>query len=1018
MSTDLLLLPRVAYRGKEITGPRMRTLFALLAADLRTGCSASRLVQELWWDERPEYPGKALQILVSRARSQLGAGLIASTPHGYRLALSEDQVDTSAVLLSGSASAQCLRDGDYAAALQHAESGLARWADAEAEAGDSEAVDPLSMLRAERMSTYRSLLRIRALALSRLGRYADALDILGQVFRERPQDEEVLVELLRCEAATAGPSVAITRYDAYRRSLRDELGTDPGPALQQMYHELLRGSAPVVRSGIPQEPNALLGRDDDILAVTHLMRSSRVTSIVGTGGLGKTRLAYAVSRRAEQHAVHLVPLAGVTSDDDVASAVAAALGVGDGRLTPVDLVTGIVNALGHGSALLVLDNCEHVVRGAAELVRALISMTGDLRVLTTSRARLGLSSESVYLLPELTLPASVELFNHRAKAARPTAELPLDAVQDVCGRLEGLPLAIELAAARVRIMSVPEIAVRLADRFALLRGGARDSPERHRALRAVIDWSWNLLDPPAQAAMRALSIFVGGFTADAAAHLLGTGDVLDVLTQLTDQSLLKAVDTRSGARLHMLETVREFSAVDRDADVTRRFLAWARDFGTANHDAVFGDDPVTATWLIRAEQDNLQLALRLGLDRDDGATVSAMAAVLGCLWLLESNFARLSWLTEQTQRCLSHFRPEPAHVEITRTAAVISAVNTFLMHGPRATRALVVLRRLPLGTPDTTTRAAHAMVLGPADHADTPILFWMRAGFESFLHQQHNNIDEALFAAERMLRAADTLRGPLFPAFAHSRLGELSLDADQGHRARDHLAAALPLIVQVGARSSTVRGRWALTMANLQIGAYDEAERWADEAAMPGEDDPVGLALRAEIMLGRGQVEAGLRAWRRVADRMLPGADPVMGIDTSVAEAWFIEVQGVTLVAHARHGHLGLVRDIAGTAPGLLAEVLTHRPSTVNFPSYGSLLLGIAAADIADGRPGAGMVALAERFRFSRGYQPTMSPARAREMAEQSDKAAYADAQSAYAALDSGSLVAAALTALRERISG
>jgi DNA-binding SARP family transcriptional activator len=303
VTTDLTLLSRVAYREQEVTGPRLQGLLALLAGDLRSGCSTARLVEGLWPDEQPENPTKALQVLVSRARAQLGSGVIVSTPTGYRLSLSAEQVDTSAVLLSASASAQHARAGDHAAALAHAEAGLALWQGATVD--DTVLDGPLSALRAQQASTYRSLVRARALALSRLGHHAESVEALTDLFHERPRDEEILLELLRCEAATAAQSAALARYDAYRRSLRDELGTDPGTALKTMYQQMLQGQAPAIRHGIPHEPNPLLGRDEDIAAVANLLRGSRVTSIVGPGGLGKTRLAQVVSRQAEQRVVHL-----------------------------------------------------------------------------------------------------------------------------------------------------------------------------------------------------------------------------------------------------------------------------------------------------------------------------------------------------------------------------------------------------------------------------------------------------------------------------------------------------------------------------------------------------------------------------------------------------------------------------------------------------------------------------------------------------------------------------------------
>jgi predicted ATPase/DNA-binding SARP family transcriptional activator len=1056
VTVELTLLSRVAYRGREITAPRLRGLLALLAGDLRTGCSTARLVEGLWPDEQPENPAKALQILVSRARAQLGAEVIATTPTGYRLALREEQVDAAAVLLSATASTQRSRAGDHAAALAHAEAGLALWEGAAG--GDATFDDPVSALRAERASTYRSLLRARALALSRLGRHAEAAEALTALAAERPRDEEVLLELLRSEAATVGPSAALARYEAYRRSLRDELGTDPGPALQALHRQLLQGTAPVVRHGVPHEPNPLLGRDHDIAAVAKLLRSWRVTSIVGAGGLGKTRLAQVVSRQAEQRVVHFVALAGVTDDDQVVGEVASVLGAAEPRRPPArqpavppDLLAGIVGALGPGPALLVLDNCEHVLRGVAELVGALVAMTQDVRVLTTSRAPLGLSSESVYQLPPLRLPTSVELFEQRARAARPGVDLPADLVEEVCRHLDGLPLAVELAAARVRVLSVAEIARRLEDRFTLLRGGARDAPERHQTLQAVVDWSWNLLEPAGQAAMRALSVFPGGFTTHAARQVLGDDDAADVpevLEHLVDQSLLQVVDTPSGTRFRMLETVREFSTAHREAAeetdrVVGGFLAWARDFGVAHHESPFGADPYSSVERIRAEQDNLVQALRHGLARADGATVAAASAVLGGLWTIESNYPRLATLAEETARVLSHFRPEPELVEVTRTTLTVCTTYTFTIQGPRAVRSLVALRRLPPAPPNTLARAV-AIVLDAAAEdrsalyelcdSDEPLVAGAANGIVSYFWENEGDLESALKATRRMLEAFENRKIPYLEAAAHSRISGLCLQVERGDEARRHLMAVLPVLERLGAWSDVVGARWWMVLANLQLGAVDEAEHWLEQTAPPLADEPVGtltygLGVRAEILLARGEVEAGLRLWRRAIDLLTNAEGPIFGIDMDPGqEPWTLEAKAVAVVAHAQHGRLDLVEELIGELPQSLSTLLTspvaQPPYLVGFPLCGALLLALAMVDLDRGaragderatRWGARTIALAERFRFLRNFQPTMSPVPASRAAEQAARSAYDDAVSSYADLGHEALQAAALAALRTR---
>ncbi len=1053
MTTDLTLLPRVACRGQEVTAPRLRALLALLAGDLRTGCSSERLVAGLWPEELPERPGKALQVLVSRARAQLGADVIVSTPTGYRLALAEDQVDSSALLLHAAASADRARAGDHAGSLAAAEAGLALWKGTpDGAGGPGDSTDPVAALRTERAPVRGTLVRAQALALARLGRHAEAAGPLAVAASEHPRDEEVLAELLRGEAATAGPSAALTRYEAYRRDLRDGLGTDPGAGLKAVQQELLRGESPVVRHGVPHEPNPLLGRDEDLAAVERLLRASRAVTVVGPGGLGKTRLAHAVSRRAEQRVVYFVPLAGVTADEDVAAEVASALGAGEGGPgaggppgrslgesghASADPVSGILGVLGSGPALLVLDNCEQVVRGAAGLVQALVSSSKDLRVLATSRAPLDLTSEAVYALPELGLDTSVELFTHRARAARSGVELPPDAVAELCRHLDGLPLAVELAAARVRALSVPEIARRLGDRFALLRGGARDAPERHRTLHAVVDWSWNLLAQDARAALRILSVFPGGFSGEAAEQVLGE-DALSLLEQLADQSLLTVADTPAGVRFRMLETVREFSAARRteageDEAAVGQFLAWARDFGVAYHDWFFGSEPLAAWQQIRAEQDNLVLALRHALARTDCPTIAALTAVLAALWSTGSSYPRLTALAADTGPPLSHYHPEPEYVEVARAAAVLCTASLFMGYGPHVVRQLVTLRRLPPAPPDTLLRAISAVLSAvpemlPPDYdvlrklcdSERPLLVGVAECVATYVWEYEHDIDRALASARRSIAALAPVDNPFLQVMGHARMSELCLQMDQGEAAYGHLRAALDALPRLGDEHDSIGVRWGLALACLQRGDPDEAEYWLRQAEgdnAPQKEDfySPDFGGRAEIALARGLTEVGLGLWRRNVERM-PDAGPTHS-DDPFFDRWLLQIQSAAVTAHAHAGRLGLVAEVVDRLRQRLRTLLSGPArSPMELPVFGTGLHALGMAGLASGDASAvRMIALAERLRVLRDFQPTMSADRARKAAEAADRAAYSDAVSEYAALGRDELREAARTLISGR---
>jgi predicted ATPase/DNA-binding SARP family transcriptional activator len=927
VSIALTLLEDVRWRGIAVVGDRPRALLAALAARGCRPVGPAELIELVWGEEAPSNGTKSLQVLVSRARSACGPDAIVRDGVGYRLGAAPDEVDS--VRLSGLVrEAGSALDGDAARAAGLAREALALTGGLSRVAADEEG--PLAEIRRTAAVDAASARVILARSSSRLGAHAEALPELEAAYAVSPQDESLLADLLRSEAAVRSPSVALERFERYRRDLRDRLGADPGELLRRTHRGLLALDRPV-RRGVRYDATELIGRDGDLDRLRALLAGSRVVSVIGAGGLGKTRLAHVLARESTAPVVHFVELAGVTSPEDVAVEVGSVLGVRDSvsarrTLTAeqrADIRTRIARLLAQSPSLLVLDNCEHVIEAAAELVAFLIATTPDLRVLTTSRAPLAIAAERVYPLGELGAHAAAELFRERAVAARPGVRLEDRVVASIVGRLDGLPLAIELAAAKVRVMAIEEIDRRLGDRFALLRGGDRSAPDRHQALLTVIEWSWNLLDGAEQRALRRLALFHDGFTLDAAEAVLGTGAV-DAVLGLVDQSLLGVREAAAGVRYRMLETVREFGLLrlaqaDEQVEARAAQRRWATGYAVAQQSGVTGAGQFAAVDALRAEETNLADELRAAIADGDLDSLVQLLAALGTFWTMRGEHLRLLVLAEAFSDALGDWEPPAELADAARAAIAIVLSNTLMVAAAeRSARLLVTLRRLGPGTGADVYLTGLVRVLlayEPADPAGfcarltelaaDPDRHTAAAANLRLSHQLENDGDPAgaLAAARRALELVSDDDGPWPKAMPHALLAQLTVQLGDRTAAVAHARAALPVMRRLGASDDEMQLRALLVLCAVAAGdlaeAKDELDRLDDirDSVEPFGANALRFIGRAELQLASGDNESGLLLYRECADRLREIELP--GVDSTGTEPWSLFGDALALSAHA-----------------------------------------------------------------------------------------------------------------------
>ncbi|WP_426512010.1 BTAD domain-containing putative transcriptional regulator [Dactylosporangium sp. McL0621] len=668
----------------EVGGSRLRVLVTLLALEPGRVVTATRLTDDLWGENPPNGAGNALQSLVSRLRRVLPDGVLQARPTGYLLDVEPEDVDHlrfEALVERARAAAE------PAAAVALFRRAEALWrGPALADAGDAAFARPWrARLDELRFAAVEDRLE------AELGIGERVVAELEALVAAHPRRERLVGLLMRALADAGRGAEALAAFERCRAGLAEELGADPSAGLLAVHLQILRGQEKEPAEGnLRAGLTSFVGRDADVADVGRLVSGGRLVTLIGPGGAGKTRLSVETGRTlagAAPDGVWLVELAPVTDPGDVIQAVWGALGLrdpagkpttGGRRVDADDAPRRLAGALAHRRLLLILDNCEHVVAAAAELAERLLGECPHLRILATSREPLGITGETLYGVEPLGEDSAARLFADRAAAVRPGLAPDPEAVARICRALDGMPLAIELAAARCRSLTPAHIADRLDDRFRLLTRGSRTARPRHQTLRAVVDWSWDLLAGPERAMLRRLAIFSGGATVTAAAAVCDPdgrlGDPDELLTTLAEKSLLIAGDD---LRYRMLETIRAYGLERLDEagetdELRRRHGAWFLDLAGRLEPHLRGTRQLEALAELGAEHDNLHGALRRAIAAGDSDLAVRLVAVVGWYWWLGGHRVEGAALASAALSM-----PGPSDPDARAMACGVAAVNGF-----------------------------------------------------------------------------------------------------------------------------------------------------------------------------------------------------------------------------------------------------------------------------------------------------------------------------------------------------
>jgi predicted ATPase len=955
----------------DVRGARLRGLLIALALEPGHVVPKATLVDWIWGERPPSDAANALQRLASRLRKALPTGVIEGQPGGYRLTVAPDAVDA---LRFERLLAQA-RQEDGPGRVRLLREALALWRGAamqDVALEDSEAFNAaVTRLEGLRLTAMEDRFETEV----SLGQGVEVIAELTDAVTAHPLRERLVAALMRALVAAGRDSEALLIYERTREALADALGVDPSPELSALHVALLRGELgrreENRKTNVRAELTSFVGRDDDVAAVRELITEHRLTTLVGPGGSGKTRLATETACTLIgdlPDGVWLVELAAIGADGDVAQATLAGLGLRDallGAAPSADVADGLIAAIREREALLILDNCEHVIESAAKFADRVLRECRRLRILATSREPLGITGEALWLVEPLSLPdrdaspgeiassPAVRLLQDRAGAVRKdfrADEHTLSTMVRICRALDGMPLAIELAAARLRTMSIEQLANRLDDRFRLLTSGSRTALPRHKTLQAVVDWSWELLTDAERTVLPRLSVFSGGASLEAAERVCAGGavereQVLELLTALAEKSLL--LTERDGIpRYRMLDTIKEYAA-QRLVEVGESDLARHAHLGYFTELTETAEPHLRRTeqleWLatLEAEHDNIGAAMRGAIAAGEAQAAMRLAAGAGWYWWLGGHRAEgIELITAATTT--------PGEVTDDVRAMVYALVVLFVSSG--------------LGDEHLAEEWIHqAYLFSQRSQSGNPLL-----GLVVPLERMLQTPDAFLPAWELLLDNED----PWVRALARLQLGKMRIVLGQGGRDADaylemalaefralgerfgisvalteladrvatrgefagaceHYEQAIAVVTEVGAIEDVIRMRsrqaqlyWLLGDEDSSAAAIAEAERYAERVTWP--DALVELAL----------AEAKLARWRGDAEE----ARHQLGVATAF-------LGGDEEQANIR----AEIHDMLGYLAGELREARTHRVAAWqaaseagHAPLIAQMLVGVA----------------------------------------------------------------------------